>query len=84
MQNYIHCGDNLPILQQMPSASVDLIYIDPPFNTGKVQGRTQIKSVRSEAGDRTGFGGQRYETIKVGHAPILICSTTTWLFSNRV
>ena len=66
MQNYIHCGDNLPILQQMPSASVDLIYIDPPFNTGKVQGRTQIKSVRSEAGDRTGFGGQRYETIKVG------------------
>jgi site-specific DNA-methyltransferase (adenine-specific) len=66
MQNYIHCGDNLPILQQMPSASVDLIYIDPPFNTGKVQGRTQIRSVRSEAGDRTGFGGQRYETIKVG------------------
>jgi len=66
MQNYIHFGDNLPILRQMPSASVDLIYIDPPFNTGKVQGRTQIKTTRSEEGDRTGFGGQRYETIKVG------------------
>ena len=66
MQNYIHCGDNLPILQQMPSASIDLIYIDPPFNTGKVQGRTQIKTARSDVGDRTGFGGQRYETIKVG------------------
>lgn len=64
--NRIYFGDNLPILQDMPPASVDLIYIDPPFNTGKVQGRTQIKTVRSEAGDRTGFGGQRYETVKVG------------------
>jgi site-specific DNA-methyltransferase (adenine-specific) len=66
MANRIYFGDNLPILQSMPPASVDLIYIDPPFNTGKVQGRTQIKAVRSEAGDRTGFGGQRYETIRIG------------------
>ena len=66
MQNRIYHGDNLLILREMPTGSVDLIYIDPPFNTGKVQGRTQIKSVRSEAGDRTGFGGQRYETIEVG------------------
>jgi site-specific DNA-methyltransferase (adenine-specific) len=66
MPNRIYFGDNLSILRDMPEGSVDLIYIDPPFNTGKVQGRTQIKTVRSEAGDRTGFGGQRYETIKIG------------------
>ena len=66
MSNRIYFGDNLPILQAMPAASVDLIYIDPPFNTGKVQGRTHIKTTRSDVGDRTGFGGQRYETIKVG------------------
>ena len=66
MPNRIYFGDNLPILRDMPEGSVDLIYIDPPFNTGKVQGRTQIKTVRSEGGDRTGFGGQRYETIKIG------------------
>ena len=66
MQNRIYHGDNLLILREMPTGSVDLIYIDPPFNTGKVQGRTQIKTARSDAGDRTGFGGQRYETIKVG------------------
>ena len=66
MPNRIYFGDNLPILRDMPEGSVDLIYIDPPFNTGKVQGRTQIKTVRSEEGDRTGFGGQRYETIKIG------------------
>jgi site-specific DNA-methyltransferase (adenine-specific) len=62
----IYHGDNLPILQAMPSESVDLIYIDPPFNTGKAQQRTQIKTVRSDTGDRTGFQGRRYETIAIG------------------
>ena len=66
MKNKIYFSDNLPVLQGMQSESVDLIYIDPPFNTGKIQGRTQIKTVRSENGDRVGFQGQRYETIKVG------------------
>jgi site-specific DNA-methyltransferase (adenine-specific) len=66
MANQIYFGDNLPILQEMPSGSVDLIYIDPPFNTGKAQRRTQIKTVRSETGDRTGFQGQRYETTAIG------------------
>lgn len=65
----VHYSDNLPILQATPSESVDLIYIDPPFNTGKVQSRTQIRTERTadgEAGDRTGFKGQRYRTIKIG------------------
>ena len=66
MTHKIYFGDNLPILQSFPSESVDLVYIDPPFNTGKVQGRTQIKTVRSENGDRVGFQGERYETIKIG------------------
>lgn len=66
MPNRICFGDNLPILRALPAASADLIYIDPPFNTGKVQARTQIQTARSEAGDRTGFGGQRYATIRVG------------------
>jgi len=63
---YIYFGDNLSVLQSLPSNSVDLIYIDPPFNTKKVQRRTQIKTIRSEDGDRLGFKGQRYETIVVG------------------
>ena len=60
MKNRIYFGDNLPILRTLKDASVDLIYIDPPFNTGKRQGRTQIKTVRSETGDRTGFKGHTY------------------------
>jgi site-specific DNA-methyltransferase (adenine-specific) len=66
MPNTIYFGDNLPILQALPSESVNLIYIDPPFNTGKTQSRTQIQTVRSENGDRIGFQGQRYETIRIG------------------
>jgi site-specific DNA-methyltransferase (adenine-specific) len=56
----------LPVLQGLQSESINLIYIDPPFNTGKVQGRTQIRTIRSEDGDRVGFQGQRYETVKIG------------------
>jgi site-specific DNA-methyltransferase (adenine-specific) len=66
MQNTIYFGDNLPILESLPDESVNLIYIDPPFNTGKNQKRTQIKTTRSESGDRMGFSGQRYETTEIG------------------
>ena len=62
----IYFGDNLPILKQMKNGSIDLIYIDPPFNTGKKQSRTRIKTVKSENGDRRGFQGNSYETIELG------------------
>ena len=63
----IHFGDNLDVIAAFPSCSYDLIYIDPPFNTGKVQARTQIQTIRDEAnGDRTGFKGHRYRTIRIG------------------
>lgn len=58
----IELGDNLPILRSMPSGSVPLIYIDPPFNTGKTQAAVRLRTTRDPAGDRTGFGGHRYRT----------------------
>ncbi len=64
--NRIYFSDNLEILQSLDDGSVDLIYIDPPFNTGKQQKRTQIKTIRSESGDRTGFAGRRYRTLELG------------------
>ena len=33
--NNIHIGDNLQIMKDMNSESIDLIYLDPPFNTRK-------------------------------------------------
>ncbi len=63
--NAIYYGDNLEVLPRyIPDASVDLIYIDPPFNTGKVQARTHLRTVRDPDGDRNGFKGLRYRTIK--------------------
>ena len=60
--NQIVYGNNLPVLQGMTTGSVELIYVDPPFNTGRRQSRTRMKTVRDENGDRTGFGGRRYRT----------------------
>ena len=65
--NRIVQGDNLEVLRAMPSGSVALIYIDPPFNTGKVQTRTQIKTVQDDlGGDRIGFAGRSYRTEMLG------------------
>lgn len=66
MMHTVYFGDNLPVLESLPDESVDLIYVDPPFNTGKVQKRTRLQTVQDEMGDRTGFGGRRYQTIRLG------------------
>jgi site-specific DNA-methyltransferase (adenine-specific) len=62
--DYVVLGDNLAVLPRLPDACVQLIYIDPPFNTGAVQRRRTLRTVRSDTGDRTGFGGRRYATVE--------------------
>jgi site-specific DNA-methyltransferase (adenine-specific) len=64
--NRVYFGDNLELMRELPSGSIALVYADPPFNTGKVQRRTELRTVRSENGDRTGFGGRRYATQRAG------------------
>jgi site-specific DNA-methyltransferase (adenine-specific) len=53
-------GDNLELLPAFADGSFQLIYIDPPFNTGKPQARKTLRVVQDEAGQRTGFHGRRY------------------------
>jgi site-specific DNA-methyltransferase (adenine-specific) len=59
-------GDNLPVLRSLPDAAFDLIYMDPPFNTGRAQTRAQLEVSRTPdaegPGTRTGFGGHRYSS----------------------
>lgn len=62
--NQIFKGDNLPILKSIPSESVQLIYIDPPFNTGRTQSRGTTTTTRTETGNRVGFKGQRYDVVR--------------------
>jgi site-specific DNA-methyltransferase (adenine-specific) len=66
MPNTIYFGDNLTILQSLPAESIDLIYIDPPFNTGHAQSRKSLKTVADENGDRVGFQGRAYKTTNLG------------------
>ncbi len=62
----VYHGDNLPIMRGMPAQSVDLIYIDPPFNTGKQRNLTRLRTVQDDEGDRVGFKSRRYKTIAMG------------------
>ncbi len=59
--NVLH-GDNLELLPQLPGGAFQLIYIDPPFNTGRDQTRKTLQTVADDAGDRTGFAGRSYTT----------------------
>ena len=65
-RNRVVLGENLAVLRAMETGSVDLIYVDPPFNTGRRQQRVRMRAVRDElTGDRSGFGGRRYRTEPV-------------------
>ncbi len=55
-------GDNLDVLARFDDASFQLVYVDPPFNTGKTQTRRTLATESSATGDRIGFGGRRYST----------------------
>ena len=64
--NRIVFGENLGWLARAPRGAFSLVYIDPPFNTGRRQARTTIRTVADENGDRTGFKGKRYRTERLG------------------
>ncbi len=60
VEGEILLGDNLPILRELASETFQLIYLDPPFNTGRTQKRLTLATAPDANGDRTGFGGRRY------------------------
>lgn len=62
----VYRGDNLPLLERFPAQSFDLIYVDPPFNTGRAQTRRRIRTEQSAEGDRVGFKGKTYKTTVLG------------------
>jgi DNA modification methylase len=55
-------GDNLEVLPRFADGAFQLVYADPPFNTGRTQTRRTIAVAADADGDRTGFGGRRYRT----------------------
>jgi site-specific DNA-methyltransferase (adenine-specific) len=65
-ENFVVLGNCDTVLPTLPDSSFQLIYIDPPFNTGKIQERRMIRTTHAADGDRIGFQGKRYRTTEVG------------------
>ena len=61
-------GDNLDVLPELEDGCFQLVYADPPFNTGRRQRRLTLATGEDADGDRTGFGGRRYATRVLGSA----------------
>jgi site-specific DNA-methyltransferase (adenine-specific) len=59
-------GDNLEVLPRLPDGAFDVVYIDPPFNTGREQRRRTLRAIAAADGERTGFAGRRYRTHELG------------------
>ncbi len=64
--NLVYLADNAEVLPNLPDASFRMIYIDPPFNTGRQQARQTLRTTRATGGDRIGFKGQAYATVRQG------------------
>lgn len=54
-------GDNLEVTAGLPEGVAALVYLDPPFNTGRTRTHRPLSAVRDDTG-RVGFGGARYRT----------------------
>jgi len=64
--NLVLEADCASVLPRLPAGAFELIYIDPPFNTGVRRSHRRLAVARDDDGDRTGFGGHRYRTQAVG------------------
>src|SRR3954463_7957213 len=62
VRDRIVLGENLDVLRTLPDGGFELVYMDPPFNTGRKQTRRTLTTTADEGGDRTGFGGRRYRS----------------------
>jgi site-specific DNA-methyltransferase (adenine-specific) len=73
-EDLILAADNLAAMAELPEGHFDLVYLDPPFNTGRAQVRETmtVKPVEGpegsgqRAGTRVGFGGRRYASTLLG------------------
>ena len=61
-RDWVVLADNGGVLPKLPGGSFQMIYIDPPFNTGRTQTRRTLSTARDEGGDRVGFKGHTYAT----------------------
>jgi site-specific DNA-methyltransferase (adenine-specific) len=62
VEGEIVLGDNQEVMPRFPDGAFRMIYLDPPFNTGRERTARRLRTVAASDGDRTGFGGRRYRS----------------------
>ena len=62
VEGEIVLGENLDVMPTFADGAFRLIYLDPPFNTGRARTARRLRTVAASDGDRTGFGGRRYRS----------------------
>jgi len=67
-EDLVLLGDNLELLPGFDDGLFQLVYADPPFNTGRTQRRRTVSATADPDGDRVGFGGRRYATRVLGES----------------
>ena len=70
-RDYVVQADCDEVLSRFPDESFQLVYIDPPFNTGSRQVRRTLQVERADYGDRVGFQDHTYRTTEVGRMEYL-------------
>jgi site-specific DNA-methyltransferase (adenine-specific) len=65
MEGEIVLGDNLAVMAGLGDGAFRMIYLDPPFNTGRERSGRRLRTVAANDGDRTGFGGRRYRSERL-------------------
>jgi site-specific DNA-methyltransferase (adenine-specific) len=61
-------SENLVALDALPGGFAQLVYIDPPFNTGKQQTRERVRVIADPEAKRIGFGGRPCRTESLGRS----------------
>jgi site-specific DNA-methyltransferase (adenine-specific) len=61
-------GDNAEVLPTLPTGFAELIYIDPPFNSGYTQRRKRLRVTADAKATRRGFGGRTYRVEELGES----------------
>ena len=59
-------GDCADVMRRLPKGAFDLVYADPPFNTGRDVVMNRTRATADDEAERTGFGGRGYRVERVG------------------
>ena len=78
LHDYVIAGDNLAVLADLGDGTIPLIYIDPPFNTGRTQRRTTLRPRKTTPATVLGSAAALSHRLSPPRWSTPMYSTTTW------